>query len=106
MSKYSGFMMLSFAKRQYVFSYSVYQYGQVAWQYARLCDRCEQGGPIYCLNCDRYFEKICDEPRTTPYHFHTRMLHEEQGPRAAFMKPVRQQGRPVSQTAILGSCTI
>ena len=34
------------------------------------------------------------------------MLHDEQGPRAAFMKPVRQQGRQVSQTAILGSCTI
>ena len=32
------------------------------------------------------------------------MLHDEHGPRAAFVKPVWQQGRQVSQTDILGSC--
>jgi len=33
----------------------IYQYGSVTWQYACLCEHCEQGGRIYCLDCEIYF---------------------------------------------------
>ena len=35
----------------------IYQYGSMAWQYACLCENCEQGGPSYCLDGEIYFEK-------------------------------------------------